>query len=400
VYTDIDGEPRPIGAGFDIGADELQALLQLSQGASADPVASGDLLTYTLRLTNTGAMDLHATVTDVLPAQVIPAGVLTWTAFLPAQGDPWTQKVTVLVDPGYAGPLTNTLQAASLEGAAGVAISRILAVQPIGGIVASNDSPTLLGGATQFTVTVETGSQVIFTWVFGDGSTGFGQVVTHTYPATGIYTATVSASNPVSSLAAQTIVIVEEAIAGLSASASRPTILGESTAFTATVATGSHISYLWDFGDGTVGAGGVVTHSYPGVGIYTATVTAGNPVSSINAQTTVIVEEAIAGLSVSASSPTIHGEATAFTATVAAGSHVAYLWDFGDGTTGSGTQTTHTYPAAGEYVATVVASNLVSQASEPLTVTINFPEHNLYLPLNMKTFWMTTHAPITRMNGF
>ena len=133
-----------MGSGFDIGADEVQALLQVTQSASADPVASGDLLTYTLHLTNTGAVDLHATITDTLPDQVLPGGVLTWTAFLPSSGGAWTQTVSVLVDPDYAGPLTNTLQATSLEGAAGVAVSRVTAVQPIAGLLASTDILTIL----------------------------------------------------------------------------------------------------------------------------------------------------------------------------------------------------------------------------------------------------------------
>jgi PKD repeat protein len=45
------------------------------------------------------------------------------------------------------------------------------------------------------TATVATGSDVVYTWALGDGSTTSGQVVTHTYPVPGDFTAVVTASN-------------------------------------------------------------------------------------------------------------------------------------------------------------------------------------------------------------
>ena len=177
---------------------------------------------------------------------------------------------------------------------------------------------------------------------------------------------------------------MEEAISWLSAVSSSPTILGEATAFTATVGAGSHPFFGWDFGDGAVDTGQVVTHTYPAVGTYTATVTAGNPVGLLAAKTTVIVEEAISGLSAFSSSPSTLGEATAFTATVGAGSHVSYVWDFGDGGNGVGAQTTHTYAVPGAYTATVTASNPVGEQSASTTVFVvqpSQPGFRLFLPL-------------------
>jgi hypothetical protein len=66
---------------------------------------------------------------------------------------------------------------------------------PITGLVASNDSPTMLGGLTTFTATVDTGSNITYTWEFGDGATGEGQSTTHVYVSAGVYTATVTATN-------------------------------------------------------------------------------------------------------------------------------------------------------------------------------------------------------------
>jgi CSLREA domain-containing protein len=79
---------------------------------------------------------------------------------------------------------------------------------PISGLVASYDSPTLLGTPTTFTATVEAGTNISFTWDFGDEATGEGAVVTHTYAAAGIYTATVTAGNSAGSAQASIAVYV------------------------------------------------------------------------------------------------------------------------------------------------------------------------------------------------
>ena len=80
--------------------------------------------------------------------------------------------------------------------------------QTIEGLTASNDSPSLLGEATNFTATVTTGTNVIFTWDFGDDSNGNGGAITHTYTVPGVYTATVTATNSVGSLTETTLVSV------------------------------------------------------------------------------------------------------------------------------------------------------------------------------------------------
>ena len=45
-------------------------------------------------------------------------------------------------------------------------------------------------------------------------------------------------------------------------------------------------------------------------------------------------------------------------------------WDFGDGSTGSGTLTTHSFDSEGEYTVTFTASNEANSASETLTVNV------------------------------
>jgi PKD repeat protein len=56
------------------------------------------------------------------------------------------------------------------------------------------------------TATVAGGSHPGYNWAFGDGMSGMGPVVTHTYSEPAVYTAVVTASNSVSSLTATTMV--------------------------------------------------------------------------------------------------------------------------------------------------------------------------------------------------
>jgi len=65
------------------------------------------------------------------------------------------------------------------------------------------------------------------------------------------------------------------------------------------------------------------------------------------------------------------GGATQFTATVAAGNNITYVWDFGDGQTGSGPNPAHVYADVGSYIATVTATNSAGSATADTVVNVN-----------------------------
>ena len=160
----------------------------------------------------------------------------------------------------------------------------------ITGLAAQNDSPTELGETTMLSVTVSAGCDLTYTWTFGDGDTDSGQAVGHVYGSVGIHTATVTAANSADSVTATTHVTVADVpIFGLLAQNDSPTELGQTTTLTATVASGSNVTYTWSLGDGETGGGQVVGHGYPVVGLFTATVTATNGVGSLNATTLVSI---------------------------------------------------------------------------------------------------------------
>ena len=259
---------------------------------------------------------------------------------------------------------------------------------PIAGLSATNDGPTVLGRATTFTATVSAGSDVSYAWNFGDQTTGSGQIVTHTYPHAGLFTATVTATNSVSGPVTATtrITVTEAPITGLSATNDGPTLLGGITTLEASVASGSNVAYTWNSGDGHIRSGRVITHIYPATGSFTAIVTASNSASGPFTATTVVsvtgAEIPVSGLVAANNSPTLWGSVTTLTASVASGSSVVYTWSLGDGQVGNGRVVTHPYPL-GVYTAVVTASNSVNTLTASTVVTVTAPQH-VYLPLTLK----------------
>ncbi len=244
--------------------------------------------------------------------------------------------------------------------------------EAIAGLSVQNSSPAALNEVITFTAHITAGTNVSYTWHFGDGGRAVGQRVTHLYIQTGTYTATVLASNSTNSLTATTgVTITEEAIAGLSVQNSSPAALNEVVTFTAHITAGTNVSYTWHFGDGGRAVGQEVSHVYTQARTYTASVLASNSTNSLTATTGVtITDEAIAGLSVQNSSPAALNEVITFTAHITAGTNVSYTWQFGDGGRAVGQRVTHLYIQTGTYTASVLASNSTNSLTATTGVTI------------------------------
>jgi len=122
----VDYRPAGSSGAYDmlqaVSADTTPALT-VSKRALPDPVQAGKPLTYTIRVTNVGRMDLHATVTDTLPAHVTPAGVLIWTPTITAPGGIWEHTFVVTVETGYTGALVNRVEVTTEEGATGMGVA-------------------------------------------------------------------------------------------------------------------------------------------------------------------------------------------------------------------------------------------------------------------------------------
>jgi hypothetical protein len=110
-----------------------------------------------------------------------------------------------------------------------------------------------------------------------------------------------------------------------------------------------------------------------GVVVYNGALTIGsyNPVTG--GQLWQLNPAALAGLSLTSSSPTVLEQPTTFTATLAAGQGPTYAWSFGNGASAvSGRNVvSYTYPVTGTYQAAVTATNVLGSLSAATTVLVS-----------------------------
>ncbi len=125
-----------------------------------------------------------------------------------------------------------------------------------------------------------------------------------------------------------------------------------------------NLSYRWDFGDGNTASGPTADHTYAQAGTYTVQLTVTNA-SGQSATTTVVKKVDWAA----PPAPTLSylpltpraGQGVTFTASATDPGNlpITFSWDFGDGATGTGPTTTHTYTRGGAFTVTVRATNAV-----------------------------------------
>ncbi len=136
--------------------------------------------------------------------------------------------------------------------------------------------------------------------------------------------------------------------------------------------------WLWDFGDGTTSIIPSPIHLYADTGFYTITLTVINHTTGCDYTTTqtahVIIEHANFNVT---DTVICRNNSIGFTAFGSNTSHIAtYAWNFGDGATGSGINTTHTYTLAGTYdirLITLDINGCLDTISKPLHIRVNGP---------------------------
>jgi PKD repeat protein len=147
--------------------------------------------------------------------------------------------------------------------------------------------------------------------------------------------------------------------------------VGQSVQFTDT-STGGPTTWRWDFGDGTTSTVRNPRHSFTSTGFHRVDLAVGNGSYSLQTRRMVLVVSSGASLkasfSYSPASPVI-GQNIQFTDS-STGNPTSWQWSFGDGTSGTVRNPTHSFAAAGAYTVTLTASNSSgsSKASQAITV--------------------------------
>ena len=212
------------------------------------------------------------------------------------------------------------------------------------------------------------GSIANYSWTLGDGTGLNGKDVTHTYSENGTYKTTLtvtdnggkknSTSMDVTVTRMVTPVTNKQPVAMIEIVSIIDRTVTLSGADSKALQDKTIIGYAWTFGDDKTGTGVSVSHTYATNGTYMITLTVTDNASATNSAsvkvkvsltppaeneppTAVINIVSVANLTV---------ELSGFNSMAAPGATIAsYAWSFGDGTTGTGTNVTHTYAKNGTY---------------------------------------------------
>ncbi|HEX7019740.1 MAG TPA: PKD domain-containing protein, partial [Gemmatimonadaceae bacterium] len=213
------------------------------------------------------------------------------------------------------------------------------------------------------------GQALTYAWTFGDGATGTGAAVTHTYQNPGVFSVelTVRDVEGGTSTASTTATIVH---------ANRPPVADAGGPYTGDAAQtitlsasnssdpdGDALTYNWNLGDGTTTTGAVVRRAYATAGTYTATLTVTDSrgaSATANAQVTVraINQRPVASVGGPYSGEV--GKAIAFSGSGSSDPDqdpLDYEWTFGDGGTATGVSPAHTFTSAGSFTVTLTVSD-------------------------------------------
>jgi len=217
------------------------------------------------------------------------------------------------------------------------------------------------------------GTIASYLWEFGDGTTGSGMSVTHSYTTPGTYNVTLTVTDDAGAIdsAGTTAVIRDTVNQPPVANASGPYTgtVGVPVAFNGTSSSdvdGSIVRYDWNFGDGTIAddAGPAPTHTYLSDGSFTVTLTVTDDVRNTSTDSTTATIGGVANQLplANANGPYsgVVGLEVQFDGSGSSdpdGTIVLYRWDFGDGNTGTGINPTHIYTTNDTFTVTLTVSD-------------------------------------------
>jgi PKD repeat protein len=211
------------------------------------------------------------------------------------------------------------------------------------------------------------GSIDSYAWTFGDGSFGSGMNSFHSFSPAGFFnvTLTIIDNDGLVGTATETITIfppdLEAPTASFTFSPDHPE-KGEPVDFNAQVSfdsDGTIEDYDWIFGDGNTAEGVITSHSFSSVGTYAVTLKVTDDDGLSDTTTKILIvsnspeSDTTSPVAVAGNDVDVEvGSSVIFDAGMSSDDVgiVSFIWDFGDGTSGTGMDVSHSYYIEGNYI--------------------------------------------------
>ncbi|QXP52980.1 PKD domain-containing protein [Cellulophaga sp. HaHa_2_1] len=376
IVTDANQAPTAV-ATSDITSGEASLAVQFTGDTSSDP-DTADVLTY--------AWDFGdgTTATTANPSHTFTtAATYDVTLTVTDDGTPALSSTEVTI--------TITVNAPANQAPTAIATSDITSGEASLDVQFTGDTSS----------DPDAGDVLTYAWDFGDGSTATSANPAHTFTTAGTYDVTLTVTDDgipalSSSEVTLTITVTAPANQAPTAIATSDITSGEASLdvqFTGDTSSdpdaGDVLTYAWDFGDGSTATSANPAHTFTTAGTYDVTLTVtddGIPALSSSEVTLTITVTAPANQAPTAiaTSDITSGEASLdvqFTGDTSsdpdAGDVLTYAWDFGDGTTATTANPSHTFTTAGTYDVTLTVTDdripALSSSEVTITITVNAP---------------------------
>ena len=229
------------------------------------------------------------------------------------------------------------------------------------------------------------GDSLSYSWNFGNGNVATGVTSQFTFLTPGDYQVqlTVDDGNGKSDTESIVIQVKDETPMLISSFTATPIsgdvpLIVDFDSSSSMYPDGSFVTYIWNFGDGNTSDLANPSHTYTVSGSYAVTLTISDGiVSDISDPITIsvlganVAPEANFDMSVTSGVAPLLVNFDASASSDANGDNLDYLWDFGDGTTGNGVNSTHTYTVAGEYTISLTVSDGILSDNQTAILFVN-----------------------------
>jgi gliding motility-associated-like protein len=259
----------------------------------------------------------------------------------------------------YDGTYTVSLKVVSDKGCWSVATKQTH-IKVTGGLTADFDFVQPVSCQAPFPISFTNKSvgpgTLDYSWDFGDGTTSTDANPSYTYPQTGTYTVTLvtkSSEGCVDTMRKENLLNLQNT--ATSFTVPNKICTNDSVHFTNTSSSAATQSF-WNFGDGTTSADSSPVKVYTTTGTFTVKLVQGYGICSDSASQTIeVFARPTAGFSLDKRTGcqvplTVQFQNSSTNA-------VSYQWDFGDGTTSTQANPSHTYTQLGDYDVTLIVTN-------------------------------------------